>query len=128
MDLNAAREVFETSQDLTVGIEDGDDAEAVVGEDVRGGDRLAEVAGAEQGDVVLPGGAQDLADLRDQRVDVVAHATLAELPEAAEVAADLGGVDVGVVGELLGGDRVLAHLARLREHLEVARQPRGDAQ
>ena len=66
-----------------VGVEDRHDAEAVVGEDVRGGDRLAEVAGAEQRDVVLAAGAQDLADLRDQRVDVVAHAALAELAEAA---------------------------------------------
>ena len=53
----------------------------MVGEDVRRGDRLAEVAGAEQRDVVLAGGAQDLADLRDERVDVVAHAALAELPK-----------------------------------------------
>ena len=111
-----------------VGVEDRDDAEAVVGEDVRGGDRLAEVAGAEQRDVVLPGGAQDLADLRDQRVDVVAHAALAELAEAREVAADLGGVDVRVVGELLGGDRLLAHLAGLGQDLQVAREPRGHAE
>jgi hypothetical protein len=73
----------------------------VVGEHVRAGDRLAEVAGAEQRDVVLAGGAQDLADLRDQRIDVVAHAALAELAEAGQVAADLGRVDVGEVRELL---------------------------
>ena len=88
------------------------------------GDRLAEVPGAEQGDVVLAGGAQDLADLRDQRVDVVAHSALAELAEARQVAADLGGVDVRVVGQLLGRDRLPAHLLGLREHLQVARQPR----
>ena len=111
-----------------VGVEDRDDAEAVVGEDVRGGDRLAEVAGAEQRDVVLAGGAQDLADLRDQRVDVVADAALAELAEARQVAADLRRVDVRVVGELLRGDRLLAHLLGLRQHLQVARQARGDAE
>ena len=65
-----------------VGVEDRDDPEAVVGEDVGAGDRRAEVAGAEQRDVVLARGAQDLADLRDQRVDVVADAALAELAEA----------------------------------------------
>ncbi len=84
--------------------------------------------GAEQGDVVLARGAQDLADLRDQRVDVVADAALAELAEARQVAADLGRVDVRVVGELLRGDRLLAHLARLGQDLEVARQPRRDAE
>ena len=71
---------------VLVGVEDRDDAEAVVGEDVRRRDRLAEVAGAEQRDVVLARGAQDLADLRDERVDVVADAALAELAEAGEVA------------------------------------------
>ena len=35
---------------------------------------------------------------------------------------------MGVVGELLRGDRLLAHLARLGQHLEVARQPRRDAE
>ena len=88
----------------------------------------AEVAGAEQRDVVLAGGPQDLADLRDERVDVVADAALAELAEAREVAADLRRVDVRVVAELLGGDRLLAHLLGLREDLQVAREPRGDAE
>ena len=92
------------------------------------GDRAAEVAGAEQGDVVLAAGPQDLADLGDQRVDVVADAALAELAEARQVAADLRGVDVGVLRQLLRGDRLLAHLAGLRQHLQVARQARGDAQ
>ena len=103
-----------------IGVEDRHHAEAVVGEDVRRGDRAAEVAGAEQRDVVLPAGAQDLADLRDQRVDVVADAALAELAEARQVAPDLGRVHVRVLGQLLAGDRLLAHLARLREHLQVA--------
>src|SRR5436305_10423405 len=111
-----------------VDVEDRHDSEPVVGEDVRAGDRLAEVAGAEQRDVVLARGAQDLADLRHQRVDVVAHAALAELAEARQVAPDLGGVDVRVVGELLGGDRLLPHLLRLGEDLEVTREPGCNAQ
>ena len=77
---------------------------------------------------MLARGAEDLADLRDQRLDVVADPALAELAEAGEVAADLGRVDVGVLGELLRGDRVAAHLARLGQHLQVAREARGDAQ
>ena len=98
----------------------------MVGEDVRAGDRLPEMAGAEQRDVVLAGGPQDLADLLDQRLDVVAHPALAELAEAGQVAADLGRVDVGVVRELLRGDRALAHLPGLGQHLEVAGEPRRD--
>ena len=89
---------------------------------------MPEVPGADQRDVVLAGRAQDLADLGDERLDVVADPALAELAEAGEVAADLGGVDVGVVGELLRGDRLLAHLLGLREHLQVARQARRDAE
>ena len=64
----------------------------------------------------------------DERVDAVADAALAELAEARQVAADLGRVDVGVLGQLLRGDRLLAHLAGLDQHLQVARQPRGDAE
>ena len=109
-------------------VEHGDDLEAVVGEDVGAGDRLAELAGAEEGDVVLARGAQDLADLGDQRLDVVADAALAELAEAGEVAADLGRVDVRVLGEFLRGDRVAAHLAGLGEHLQVAREASRDAE
>ena len=64
----------------------------------------------------------------DQRVDPVADAALAELAEAREVAADLGRVDVRVLGELLRGDRLLAHLAGLDQDLQVARQPRRDSE
>jgi hypothetical protein len=75
-----------------------------------------------------PLGAQDLADLRDERVDVVAHPALAELPEAGQVAADLRRVDVRVLRQLLRGDRLLAHLAGLGQDLQVAREPGGDAE
>ena len=78
-------------------------------------------------DVVLALRAQDLADLAEQAVDRVADAALAELAEVREVAPDLRRVDVRVVGDLLRGDAVLAHLLRLRQHLEVAREARGDA-
>src|SRR5918995_2947212 len=109
-------------------VEQRDDAEAVVGEDVRPGDRLAEVSRAEQGDVVLARGPQDLPDLRDERVDVVAHAPLAELAEAGQVPADLGGVDVRVVRQLLGRDRLAPHLLRLGQDLQVSRQSGSDAE
>ena len=83
-----------------------------------------EPAGADEGDVVLALRAQDLADLVQQRVDRVADAALAELAETREITPDLRGVDVRVLGDLLRGDPVLAHLPRLGQHLQVAAQPR----
>jgi len=71
---------------------------------------------------------QDLADLADQRLDVVADAALAELAKAGEVAADLGRVDVRVLGKFLRGDRFATHLAGLGQHLEIAGKPRRDAE
>jgi hypothetical protein len=47
---------------------------------------------------MLAGGVQDLADLADQRLDAVTDAALAELAEPGEVAPDLRGVDVRVLG------------------------------
>ncbi len=111
-----------------VRVEQRDDPEAVIGEDVGRGDGPAEVAGSEQRDVVLTGGPQDLADLLDKSIDAVTDTPLAKPAEAAEVAPDLGRVDVGVLGELLRGDRLLAHLAGLGQDLEVARQPRCHSQ
>jgi hypothetical protein len=69
---------------------------------------------------------EDLADLPEERVDVVADPALAELAERGQVAADLGGVDIRVVGDLLGRDPVLPHFLRLGKNLEVTAQPGGD--
>ncbi len=107
-------------------VENDGDVDPVLGEDRRAGDRLAEPARADERDVVLPLRAQDLADLAEQRVDVVADAALAELAEGREVAADLGGVDVRVVRDLLRGNPVLAHLLGLRQNLQVAGETRSN--
>src|SRR5207249_9444643 len=72
---------------LRIRVEDGGDIDAGLGEDRRACDRLAEPPGADQGDVVLPLRPEDLPDLPEERVDVVAHPTLAELPERGQVAA-----------------------------------------
>jgi hypothetical protein len=98
----------------------------LLGEDRRARDRLAEPAGADQRDVVLPLRPQDLADLAEQRVDLVTDTALAELAEGGQVAADLRRVDVRVVGDLLRGDPLLPHLPGLREHLEVPGEPSRD--
>src|SRR6185437_8139810 len=94
-----------------------------LGEDRRAGDRMAEPTRTDEGDVVLALGAQDLADLAEQRVDVVADPALAELAERREVTPDLRRVDVRVVGNLLRRDSVLAHLLGLGEDLEVTAEP-----
>ena len=104
---------------LGVGVEDDGDVDPVLCEDRGARDRLAEPAGADECDVVLPLGAEDLPDLAEQRVDVVPHPALAELAEAGEVAADLRRVDVRVVRDLLGRDPVLAHLPGLSQDLQV---------
>ncbi len=80
----------------------------------------------DEGDVVLALRAQDLPNLAEQGVDVVADAPLSELPEGREVAADLRRIDVRVIGDLLGGDAVLAHLLRLGQDLQVTTQTSGD--
>src|SRR2546429_9965901 len=83
--------------------------------------------GSDQRNVVLPLRPEDLPDLAEQRVDVVADPALAELAERREVAANLGRVDVRVVRDLLRGDAVLAHLLRLGQNLQISTQPGGDA-
>src|SRR5215208_5678745 len=112
---------------LRVAVVDRGDVDPVLAEDRRARDRLAEAAGADERDVVLPLRAQDLADLVEQRLDVVADPALAELAETGEVAPDLRRVDVRVVGDLLRGDPLLPHLLRLRQHLEVAAEACCDA-
>ena len=88
---------------------------------------LAQSPRADEQDVVPPLRAQDLPDLAEQRVDVVAHSALAELAERGEIAPDLRRVDVRVVRDLLGRDPGLAHLLRLRQNLQVAAEPSRDA-
>jgi len=92
---------------LGIGVEDGGDVDPVLGEDRRAADRLTQPARADKRDVVLALGAEDLADLGEEAVDVVAHSALAELAEGGEVAADLRRVHVRVVRDLLRRDPVL---------------------
>src|SRR4029078_4407883 len=81
----------------------------------------------DQRDVVLSLRAQDLPDLLEERIGPIADAPLAEPSECREGAPDLRRVDVRVLGDLLRRDPLLAHLPRLREHLEVPVQARRDS-
>ena len=71
-----------SADDVRVAVEHGGDVDAVLREDRRARDRLAEAAGADERDVVLALRAEDLADLAEQAVDVVADARLPNLPNA----------------------------------------------
>src|SRR5581483_478219 len=98
----ADRDVSEHPPDeLRVAVEDGGDVDPVLGEDRGARDRLAEPAGADERDVVLTLRPQDLPDLVEKAVDVVADPSLAELPERREIAPDLRRIDVRVVRDLL---------------------------
>jgi hypothetical protein len=98
----------------------------VLGEDLGAGDRLTQAPGSDERDVVLALRTEDLADLAEQAVRVVADTPFSELAECREVTTDLRRVDVRVVRDLLRRDPVLAHLPRLGEHLQIATQARRD--
>src|SRR5205823_10102073 len=78
-----------TADHVRIAVEHGGDVDAVLLDDRRARDRLAESAGADQRDVVLALRAQDLPDLAEQAVDAVADPALAELAEAREITTDL---------------------------------------
>src|SRR5687768_5589522 len=124
----ADREVADALADLVwVVVEDRRDMDAVLGEDRRARDRASQAPGSYQCDVVLPLRAEDLTDLLEERVRAIPDTTLTELPERREVAPDLRGVDVRVLRDLLRRDPLLAHLARLGQHLQVPAQAGGDS-
>ena len=90
------------------------DGEAALAEPAVAGERLAEVAGADDDDRPVVGQAELAADLVDEVLDLVADAAGAVAAEVGEVLADLGGVHAGQLGQPLGRDRVdvLARRAR----------------
>ena len=100
----------------------------MISEDVGGTDRLAEVAGAEERDVLLRTGLKNLANFVGERIDVVSNAALAELAEAREITANLRAVNARVLRELLRRERLTARLLCLRQDLEIAREACSDAQ
>ena len=66
--------------------------------------RVAQVAGTDDDDLVAAVDAQNVADLGAQLRHVVTVALLAEFAEAAEILADLGGGDVQLCAQRVGGD------------------------
>ena len=65
---------------------------------------MAQVAHADHDEVVVVVHPQDVADLGLQLLHIIAVPLLAELTEAAEVLPDLGGGDVHLLSQGVGGD------------------------
>ena len=95
-------------------VEQRGDLEALLPEPGIVGEGEPEVAGAHDGDAQLPIEAEDLAEVPFEIADVVADAADAELAEVREVLADLGGIEVELLGERLGRDGADARRLRAR--------------
>ena len=86
-------------------VDDAGDREAALAEPAVAGERLAEVAGADDHDGPVVGEAELAAHLVDEVLDLVADAAGAVRAEVAEVLAHLRRVDAGEIGELLATRR-----------------------
>ena len=107
-----------------VGVEQRDDPEAAAAEAGVVGQRVAEVADADDDDRPVLGHADLAGDLVAQVVDVVADPAGAVAAEVGEVLAQLGAVDARGGGELLAGAGGGALLGQRGEGPEVDGQPR----
>ena len=115
-----------------VDVDDAGDREAALAEAAVAGERLAEVAGADDDDRPVVGEAELAADLVHEVGDLVADAAGAVAAEVAEVLAHLGGVDAGQLGQPLADEmHSTSSSACSTEDAQVHRQPRhgglGDA-
>ena len=66
--------------------------------------RVAQVAGADDDQLVVVVDAQNMADLRAKLCHIITVALLSELAKAAEILADLRGGDVHLIAQRVGGD------------------------
>ena len=106
-----------------VGVDQRPDREPAGGEAAVVGQRVAEVADADDDDRPVLGQAELAGDLVDEVLDVVADAAGAVGAQVGEVLAQLGRVDPGGGGELLGGDRGDALVGQRAERPQVDGQP-----
>jgi hypothetical protein len=104
---------------VAVGVEQGGDAEAALGEAPVVGQGAAEVADPDDRHRPVLLQAELAADLVDEVLDVVADAPGAVGAEVGQVLAYLGRVHPGGVGELVGGDPVGAPLRHVDQAAEV---------
>ena len=106
-----------------VDVDDSGDRKAALTETAVSGERLSEVAGADDHDRPVVGEAEFATDLVHEVGDLVADAAGAVAAEVAQVLANLRGVDTAQLGEPLGRDAVDAFVALLGEESEVDGQP-----
>ena len=104
-------------------VEGGVHGAAVLGEGEVVENGVAQVAHADDDQVVVVVHAQNVADLRAQLLHVVAVALLAELAKAAEVLTDLGGSDVHLLAQVAGGDADHAAVVQVGELAVIAGKP-----
>src|SRR5487761_2062504 len=111
------------AHEVEVRIECGRDFESLRPKATVLGDSLAEPAHAHQAHPPLPVDAEDLAQLGQQTVDIVAPALLAKAPEVAQVLADLGRGHVEQLSERLRTD----HSIPIRRQFGECPRIRGEA-
>ena len=100
----------------------------MVHEDIRTGDGSTQVSATDERDIMLSRRVQNIPDVVDKVVDIIANTTLAELPKGGKVAPYLGGIDIRIFAENPGGDCFTTGLPGLGEDLEIARKPGGHSE
>lgn len=96
-------------------VEGGIHGEAGVGEGEVLQQGVAQIAYADHDQMVVVVHTQNVADFRPQFLHVVSIALLAEFAEAAEVLPDLGGGDIHLLSQGMGGDADYAAVAKIGE-------------
>ena len=113
------------SDDVGMGVDEPDDAEAAAGEPAVGHECAAEVADSDEHDAPRLGDAQLAGDLVAEELHVVTHPAGAVGTQVGEVLAQLGRGDAAGLGEFLAADRGHPVLLQCREDPVVDGQP-GD--
>ncbi len=108
---------------LGVAVDQGSDADAAGAESLVGRERRAEIADADDDDVPVLVLTDLESDLVAEVLDVVADPAGAVGAEVREVLAQLGGVDAGLGGEVIGRARADALLGESVEGAQIDRKP-----
>ena len=111
---------------LLIGVEGGGNPEVLAAEAAVAEQRLSEVAHPDHRHGPRVVRAEDVPHRPDQFFTAVADARVAELPEEAEVLANLGVTEAEQRAQLPRGDRVLAGRDQSLQFAQIERQPADD--